>query len=1496
MFLRTLTRTVPMRDPRHRANRRHCRQTILPLPMWLEDRVLLSGRAQDTPGQVIAANPSVVLPPSLLRVAQLLTIGATLDPSINAGGDEIYQIQPSVDGRLIAEIQASTTALELQLSFFDAQGDLLVQSDGQSSGQQNPLIDQHVAGGVNYELEVESLAGAGNYSLSTSLTAASDPNQPVGISSDYYEGYNPSTGQGGYGSYVPLAAGAFTSDGKLDIAAADGVHLGRGDGTFESAAPGTQLFDPAQQAAAMAVGYFSGDGDLDVAVAVPSDDSVSISMGKGDGTFEPATTIGLPPGSEPDAIVAGDFTETGYTDLAVADAGTDSVTILQNDGKGDFQIFETIPVGSSPDALAAGDFENDGRLDLAVANLLSSNVTILSNRGGGVFQPWDTVALPQGSTPSAIVAGNFGTAHVDLAVTDSTSGQVDILLGQGTGGFQLGSSFAVGAGPSAIVAGDFNNDGNTDLATADTNSNDVAVLLGNGNGTFQTAIYIPTGASPLSLVVGDFAGDGRLDLATGNLFNADNSSPEYSSSISVFLGRGDGSFQQATANPVGDGPVALATGDFTGNGNLGVAVLNQVSNSVTILPGNGDGTFQQPLSFSLPAGSDASAIVAADFNDDGRADLAIAEPGLEVDGSYGTVQIFLGNGDGTFDPLPPIPVPGANAIVAGDFTDNGRIDLAVADTDSNTVTILLGNGDGTFEITQIIPIGVPSNPSYPVAIVAADLGNGRTDLAVADQGTNDVTVLMNDGQGDFVSTPPIPLSPGYISFASTISLLAGSFTNDGLIDLAVATVNPFGGSSIEVLLGNGEGTFVPLQPITLGVGSDPVAIVGGDFTDDGITDLATADSNGNGDDYSVYLGNGDGTFLPPVSYSLGGTGSSTALVTGDFLGNGQTDLAIAQTAPNDVFVQLSNGDGTFSDPSVVDLVRRNTPVIGDLSGNGAPDVSVVDSAGDILYRAAIRGEPGVYEPAVTVNPGDPSRNIAFVNTQYGPTLASVNADDNAISFFVLRSTGFALVGKLATDFQPAQILAADLDGSGVTDLVVRNAGAGTISVYMGNGSGWFLAPFSISVGFGISDIEVADLQNNGLMDILFTNSVSGEVAVLRNLGNGSFASPQTYQAGAGPYGVNGSDDPTAVTSLEVTDSVTVGTFTPGGLPSVVTLNPGSNTFGVLTGLGGDRFDNAAIFPTDASGLVVQSITLGNVGPGETGLAILTPGALYILASDGFGGFLPPVKINVGFEPDGLTVTNLDGSGPSDLLIGNTLGEVQVLVSNGNGGFAPPRNLDQAVTVTPVGPDPLQPEAFIYSDQLTDQLVVKTASGVTTVLGDASTGLRSPGAFKLADLNNNGILDLIVANSGSNNVLVYPGLPNGTFGPSLNGNGFYTGTNPVGITVADLTGNGRLDLIVANKGSNDVSILLNEPDPDPNGFTFVPGPQLAAGIEPVATAVADVYGNGQSDLVVANSGSNNVMVLPEIGNGFFNDQNPTVYSVGTDPTSLLTGNFDGVPTC
>jgi hypothetical protein len=1460
MFRRRSIAVARKTGPSRRRLDRCARRALSAPATWLEPRILLSGALIGPP-----VPAPLVLPASVPSSAIPLTIGSPVTGDLTSLGSDYYQVQPDANGRLIAHAQAVYSPLQIRLSLFDSQGNLLVQSDGQSAGDHDPLIDQHVASDT-YFLQVQSLFGTGPYVLSTSLAPASDP--AVTLPSYLFQG-----------SYAPIAVGDFTNNGILDIVAPDGVHLGTGDGTFLDPPPNGALVDPSQytEPSGIAVGDFNGDHKLDAAVALAATDQISISLGDGDGTFQPASFIDLPAGGTPSAIVAGDF-GNGHIDLAVADQTLNVVYILDGIGDGTFQLTQTVQVGQGPVSIAMGDFEHDGHTDLAVADQSSGDVTVLSNNGAGTFSPLSPIALPPGSTPTAIVAGDFGTGHLDLAVADSGHGQVEILQGKGDGTFTFTVAFRVGANPYALVAGDLGN-GQVDLAVADNNSNDVSVLLGKGDGTFLPAIRTAVGTGPLALAAGDFNRDGRLDLATGNIGSSD---------ISVLLGKGDGTFQEPLANVVGNYPSALATGDFTGNGNLGLAAANQGSDSVTILPGNGDGTFQQPLTASLPQGSAATSIVAADFNGDGRTDLAVAESSLSE------VAIFLGNGNGTFQPPVQISVQGAYALATGDFTGHGRVDIAVADAalanGQGGVTILMNNGEGQFVALPTIAFGNPSNSPSPDAIVAGNFtGSGHLDLAVADKITDDVTVFLGNGDGTFRVQPPISFGSSYLF---RMSLVTGNFTHDGHTDLAVAATDFANGDSVDVLLGNGDGTFQPLPPISLGYFSVlPVAIVAGDFNHDGNLDLATADFNGSGtDDYSVYLGNGDGTFQAPSPYALGGAGASNALVTGDFTGSGRTDLAIARTSPDDVQVRLSNGDGTFSNPAVTDLVRRETPILADLSGSNSPGVAVVDAAGVILYRAPQPNEPGSFASPVTVNPGDPSRGVAFVSTNLGPLLASVDANDNFISFFALHSTGFVKVAQLATGSEPAQIESAVLDGNGVTDLIVRNAGDGTVSVFPGDGHGWFLPRIDLPVGLGASDVQFADLSQDSRLDIIVTDRLSGELSVLQNLGGGSFAPPVVYRAGQGPYGVNGTGGPSPDFSLDGTTSVAAGIFAPGSFPSLVALNPGSNTLGLLWGTGDGRLSNPMIVPAPGAPLVVRAIHFNSQG--GDGLAILTQDGLFIERSDGHGGFQAPQKIDVGFEPNGLTVADVNGDGNPDLLVSNPLGDVLVLYGDDHENFQTAQPLDQQVALAVDAPNGSTPTAFIFADQRTNQLIVQTIGGGTTILGNTSTGLVTPGAVKLADLNNDGIPDLIVANTGSNNVLVFPGLPDGKFGPALNGgNGFYAGTNPVGITVADLTGNGRPDLIIANEGSDDVSILLNEKTAD-GGFTFVQGPRLKAGDGPVKTAVGDLFGSGVQDLVVADSGSNDVRVLPGIGNGFFNDQNPTVYPVGTNPAWLFVGNFTG----
>ncbi len=386
--------------------------------------------------------------------------------------------------------------------------------------------------------------------------------------------------------------------------------------------------------------------------------------------------------------------------------------------------------------------------------------------------------------PSADVAG-FGTASISVANTGSPTSNVDFFqITNPTTGVSLGRvDYATGAAPGGLITGDFNGDGKLDLATANTTSNTVSVLLGNGDGTFAAASTFAVGSDPFNLVAGDFNNDGKLDLAVANFAGG------ATSNISILLGNGDGTFQ--TPGPTfaaGKGPISVVTGDFNRDGKLDLAVANRLDNTVSILLGNGDGTFQ-PHADYVASTQDVAGLAVGDFNGDGKLDLAVTNP------STGQVSILLGNGDGTFQ-APVAYSTGASgdhptAVTVADFNGDGILDLAVTKFNAKNVAIFLGKGDGTFqpEVSYATTSGAMVGPG---GITTGDFnGDGLVDLVVTDQYDNTVSILLGNGNGTFQG--PLEFATGNLS----AGVAAGDFNGDGRLDVAVAND---GASTVSVML------------------------------------------------------------------------------------------------------------------------------------------------------------------------------------------------------------------------------------------------------------------------------------------------------------------------------------------------------------------------------------------------------------------------------------------------------------------------------------------------------------------------------------------------------------------------------------------------------------------------------------------------------------------------------------------------------------------------
>ncbi len=342
-----------------------------------------------------------------------------------------------------------------------------------------------------------------------------------------------------------------------------------------------------------------------------------------------------------------------------------------------------------------------------------------------------------GDIPVSDVIGDFnGDGIPDVAVANYGDETIDVLLGKGDGTFTPApqSPIAVTFDPRALVVGDFNHDGKLDLAMTNSYySGVVTILLGEGNGTF-----VPASGSPIvvggafevinSLAVGDFNGDGVEDIAVGIESYI---GPLQPGDLVVLLGNGDGTFNQLS--PVATSQGALVTaGDFNRDGFTDLAVTGDYGNQLAIYLSKGDGTFQRATSAPMTVGPEATSAVTADLNGDGFLDLAVANLADSV--SHGTVTIFLGAGDGTFTLLSTKTTVGVDPymIAYGDFNGDGKVDLATANNADDTVSYLLGNGDGTFQPT----IASAYLGQFTTSLAAGDInGDGVTDVVAITQST-----------------------------------------------------------------------------------------------------------------------------------------------------------------------------------------------------------------------------------------------------------------------------------------------------------------------------------------------------------------------------------------------------------------------------------------------------------------------------------------------------------------------------------------------------------------------------------------------------------------------------------------------------------------------------------------------------------------------------------------------------------------------------------------
>jgi hypothetical protein len=979
--------------------------------------------------------------------------------------------------------------------------------------------------------------------------------------------------------------------------------------------------------------------------------------------------------------------------------------------------------------------------------------------------------------------------------------------------------------PRSVAVGDLNRDGVSDLVIADYGTDDTAIgtvriLLGVGDATFQPAIsYTSGGVHPIAVALADFNRDGMTDLAVGNNFT----DLHRIGNVSVRFGNGDGTFGAETVHPMPLRVQSLAVLDATNDGLVDLVVLlkDGIASGAMSLGARPDGGFSLPLTFlSSPGGAEYRSMTVADFNGDGRDDAAVADFTAKLVRFAGS---FTGSFATTFSP---------HALAAGDFNGDGKADLAVTNGDPGSVgRIFLGNGNGSFAAGASFSMGQSARH-----IISTDVNaDGRTDLVVANAGTHDVSVITGNGNGTFAS--PVR----YLTGTGAIYVAAGEFNGDGRVDFAVANDTA---NTVSLLLGASNTTTTITNAVELATPS----AVGAPFTVR----------------WSVTSA-GPGTPTGTVTVTLF-PDSCTAPMSA-----GQCDI-VPTVAQFSQAVAVYSGDGSFgssTSPAVVHQVKtKPTVTITNAAALAAPtpvgqpfSVQWEVSAGtfgtvtvsmDGVAVCAGQIPPTVQQcEVVPLTTGLKTIVVNFPGSFQAFPAASaavphlVTSAPFATSTSLEVSSSSSRLGQLVTLTANVSPEAASgkvtfYDGTTVLGVSAMTAGQATLTTpllpvgtrrlrahYQGDGvatpSGSASIAHDVTAAFatgfgpplvtttfhGMQALVRGDVNGDGLADVVTSHLSDSSIEAWRGTGAGTWVAAGESFSGGAP-GAGGQY--AGVWASALAD------FDEDGRPDVAMVTAlGNDTVIVALGTGTGAFGSHR---TVATGSTPRDVDAGDFnGDGHVDLAVayFDGLAVGVLLGHGDGTFQPQALLTTSHQPAAVTVADLNADGNADLVVAHQRplqdSQVGVHLGAGDGTFAAAQY--SAVGVTPWAPV----VADFNGDGNADVAVVnqdhhsfdQAGQGVSVLLGNGNgtlqpqvlystgAGLR-PVALAVADVDGDGRMDLAVANEGlafgpggGRGLALLSGVGDGTFQPVTQV--LETNLSPVDLVVGDFTGDGRTDVVL-----------------------------------------------------------------------------------------------------
>jgi hypothetical protein len=1281
-----------------------------------------------------------------------------------------------------------------------------------------------------------------------------------------------------------IVIGDLNNDNRLDIIIANfgsdnlGIFLGYGNGNFSSQV--TYSTGSGSRPISVATAHFNNDSRLDIVVANFGTNNVGVFLGHGDGTFSNQTTYSTDYGSEPSSVAIGDFNNDSRSDIIVANNGTGTISLFLGYGDGIFSnqtIFST-DTSSGPWSIILGDFNNDSRLDIAVANYLADNLGVFVGYGNGSFSSQTTYSTGSGSSPQSVAVGDLNDdGHLDIAVANSGISNVVIFIGYAAGTFttQQTISTTFSSYPVSVAVGDFNDDGRLDITVANSNIDLVGIFLGYGDGTFSNQITYHTGSrsEPTSIAVGDFNNDSRLDIVVANAGT---------NNIGVFLGYGNGLFSIQTIFPTGNNsnPNAVAVGDFNNDNRLDIAVANLESNNIGVFLGYGNGTFCSQVTYTTGSSAQPNSIAVGDFNNDNQLDIVVSNS------NNISLDVFLGYNNGTFfDEMFWIGwISDRYDAVVGDLNNDGQLDIVITMADAFGIIVFLGNGNGIFSPQ---PMYLTGSQSHPYACALGDINNdNRLDVAFVDDLNGNLVVLLGNGHGSF-STTRSYLTGGD---SDPYSVAFGDFNSDKILDIVVANS---GTDTIGVFLGYTYISGVHEATCSTGSSPHPQALALADFNKDTQLDIVTTNYGlGN---VEVLLQDTNKTFSMQIMFSTGILSLPTSVAVGDFNNDSELDITFANSGTENIGVLYGYGNGSFTNqttfPTGLDSIPQAV-AIGDFNNDQRLDIVVADSGTDnvltlLRYDTGALGDQKVYSTGndsypLSVAVGD------LNNDGWLDFVVANNAMHEVVVFLGLGNGTFSDQKTYSTGIHssPSCIAIADFNNDSHLDIIVCNWLSCNIGIFLGSGNGTFSNQIIYDTGPNSQpqSIAIGDLNNDGQLDIVVADYGSGGISILLGHDNGNFSSVSNYSTGSDSYPM----------------SVAVGDFNNDNRLDIVVVNAGTKNLYVFNGYGNGSFSIMKIYSTgifsDPASVVVADFS----NDGRLDLAVANSGAdnIAVLLGYGNGTFSNQMHYPTGSGsfPYFLITGDFNNDNQLDIAVANYgsnnfgvfLGYVNGTFFNQLAYFAGNNSQPSSIAVGDFNNDSRLD--IIVTNGQTDNVGVFLGYVSESFLNASaySTGSHSqPNSIAVGDFNNDTQLDVVVANNGMDDIMVLFGSGYGTF---VSHTTYSTGDNsyPCWVAVGDFNNDARLDIVVANSGTNNVGIFLN----NGNG-TFSSQMTYSTGLDsqPYSVAVLHFDNDNRLDIAVANYVSNSVCVLFGDSNGSFTNQ--SVYYTGFDshPFAIVVGDVD-----